>query len=174
MSGELKDSAGGLDFHWKTMAEALRLDQGRHQVRKWLRRALRPYGDDPAYVTARRLATLQGSTSQAFVEGLIPEAQLTTVPDYDAGVQLVLEDKVHALVADYPICVLSVLRHADKGLVPLAAPLTIEPIGVALPAGDSLLLNLVENHLGALDALGILDELEVMWFEDSSWLIHLP
>jgi len=121
-----------------------------------------------------KLAALAGSTSQSFVEGLLPQAQLTTVPDYDSGIKLVLEDKVHALVADYPICALSMLRYADKGIVTLSEPLTIEPIGIALPAGDSLLLNLIENNLGALEALGILDELEVMWFDDASWLIRLP
>ena len=46
-------------------------------------------------------------------------------------------------------------------LVKKAAPLTIEPIGIALPAGDSLLLNMVQNYLGALEGIGLLDELAV-------------
>lgn len=87
---------------------------------------------------------------------------------------MVLEDKAMAMVADFPICALSVLRHGDKGLVTLTEPLTIEPIGIAIAPGDSLLLNMVENYLGALEAVGFLDRLEKKWFEDGSWLINLP
>jgi polar amino acid transport system substrate-binding protein len=56
----------------------------------------------------------------------------------------------------------------------LTQPLTIEPIGIALAPGDSLLLNMVENYLGALEAMGILEELEKKWFDDASWLLQLP
>lgn len=120
------------------------------------------------------LAALENSTSQRFVQTLMPKAKLVTTKDYDEAVQLVLEDKVGALVADFPICALSLLRHPDKGLVTLAAPLTIEPIGIALPPGDSLLLNMVENYLSALEVLGVLQQLEAKWFEDGSWLIQVP
>ena len=121
-----------------------------------------------------KLVALASSTSEKFVRGLMPNAALETVADYDTAVNMVLNDEATAMVADYPICALSVLRHQDKGLVTLAEPLTIEPIGIALAPGDSLLLNMVENYLGALQGVGLLDELEAKWFDDGSWLIHLP
>ena len=52
--------------------------------------------------------------------------------------------------------------------------MTIEPIGIALAPGDSLLVNMVTNYLSALDGIGLLDALEKKWFEDGSWLIQLP
>ncbi len=120
------------------------------------------------------LAALKSSTSQRFVEMVVPEAKLVTVADYDEGVKLVMDDKVDALVADYPICVLSVLRHPEQGLATLVSPLTIEPIGIALPANDALLVNLVQNYLNALEGTGVLEALRARWFEDSSWLDQLP
>jgi ABC-type amino acid transport substrate-binding protein len=66
------------------------------------------------------------------------------------------------------------MRYGDQGLVTLAEPLTIEPIGIAISPGDSLMLNMVQNYLVALEAVGVLDELEAKWFKDGGWLIHLP
>jgi len=51
--------------------------------------------------TAITLAALRGSTSQAFVEALIPQAKLTLTANYDEAVQLVIQGKVDALVADF-------------------------------------------------------------------------
>ena len=120
------------------------------------------------------LAALGGSTSQRFVEVFVPKAKLVGVANYDEGVKLVLGDKVDALVADYPICVLSVLRHPEQNLATLVTPLTIEPIGIALPANDALLVNLVQNYLNALQGTGVLEALRARWFEDASWLGQLP
>lgn len=120
------------------------------------------------------LIALADSTSQKFVETLLPKATLVTTKDYDEGVQMILDDKATAMVADFPICALSVMRHGDKGLVTLAEPLTIEPIGIAISPGDSLMLNMVQNYLVALEAVGVLAELEAKWFKDGGWLIHLP
>jgi polar amino acid transport system substrate-binding protein len=121
-----------------------------------------------------RLAALENSTSQNFAELLMPKAKLTTTDEYDAAVKMLLEGKVDAVVADMPICAITMLRYPDKELAMTAMPLTIEPIGVALPAGDSLLLNMVENYLGALEMIGILEELEEDWFDDGGWLVLLP
>ncbi len=121
-----------------------------------------------------KLVALKGSTSEKFVERVLPKAKFTAVDDYDQAVAAVLGGGADAMVADFPICALSVLRYPDAGLATLVKPLTIEPIGMALPAGDSLLLNMVENYLGALEAIGLLDELEARWFEDGSWLIQVP
>jgi polar amino acid transport system substrate-binding protein len=120
------------------------------------------------------LAALAGSTSQSFVELVAPNAKLVTTQSYDEGVKLVLEDKASALVADFPICVLSLLRHPDSGLATLTVPLTVEPVGIALPPGDPLLVNLVENYLGALEGMGLLEQLREKWFVDGSWLSELP
>jgi polar amino acid transport system substrate-binding protein len=120
------------------------------------------------------VVALAGSTSQRFVERQMAEATLVTVPDYDAGVAMILDGSADLMIADYPICVLSVLRHGDEGLVTLDQPLTLEPIGVAVRPDDSLLLNFIENYLAALDTLGVLAELEVKWFDDPSWLILVP
>jgi polar amino acid transport system substrate-binding protein len=120
-----------------------------------------------------KLAALKGSTSQEFVEELMPKAKLTPTADYASAVKMLLEDKVDAVVADMEICQISMLRHPNAELA-ISEPLTIEPIGVALPPNDPLLVNLVENYLGALDALGLLDELNKKWFEDGSWLLQIP
>ena len=51
------------------------------------------------------------------------------------------------------------LRNPGKGLVAIA-PLSVEPIGIALPARDPLLVDLVQNYLGAMEASGFLDRLK--------------
>lgn len=120
------------------------------------------------------LAALKGSTSQIFVEKLIPKAKLVTTPNYDDAVEMVLQDKVDALIADFQFCLFSVLRYPDKGLVSLITPLTYEPIGIAVPANDPLLANWVQNFLNTLEGGGALDQLKDRWFKERSWLTKLP
>jgi polar amino acid transport system substrate-binding protein len=79
-----------------------------------------------------------------------------------------------ALVADFPICALSLRRYPNAGPATLREPLTIELIGIALAPGDSLLVNMVTNSFSALDGIGLLDALEKKWFKDGGWLIQLP
>ncbi len=121
-----------------------------------------------------KLVALKGSTSQAFVETALPEAQLITAKDYDEAVKMVLEDKVHAMVADYPIAVVSVYRYPEQGLLSVVTTLTYEPIGVGVPAGDPLLVNWVENFLGIAESTGLLDELKRKWLSNADWLNRLP
>jgi polar amino acid transport system substrate-binding protein len=121
-----------------------------------------------------KITALKGSTSEKFVQRMLEKTTYIPVDDYDAGVQMVLDGKADALVADYPICALSQMRFPDAGLATLGEPMTIEPIGIALAPGDSLLVNMVSNYLSALEGIGLLDALEKKWFEDGSWLIQLP
>jgi ABC-type amino acid transport substrate-binding protein len=121
-----------------------------------------------------KVAALRGSTSEEFVRAVAPKVQLTLADSPDAAVQMVLDDQVDALVADFPTCALAMLRHPEAGLATLEEPLTIEPIGVAVAPGDSLLLNMMENYLGALDVIGVFEELEGIWFESGAWLAQLP
>ncbi len=121
-----------------------------------------------------RVAALNGSTSQAFVEIALPQAELVTTMDYDEGVDLVLEGKVDAMVADYPLCMVSLLRYPNAGLSSLFTRLTYEPLGIALPANDPLLMNWVDNLMRTLDGSGRLDALAERWFENDWWLAELP
>jgi ABC-type amino acid transport substrate-binding protein len=96
------------------------------------------------------------------------------VEDYDVGVQMVLSDEVDALVADMPVCLLSVLRHPNAGLLTLDEPLTIEAIGMALPKSDAQFRNVVENYYRALEGTGYLQALREKWMEDGSWIAAMP
>jgi polar amino acid transport system substrate-binding protein len=132
--------------------------------------------DEAADINAKntKLVALKGSTSQAFVEKAIPNATLVTANDYDEAVEMVLADKVHAMVADYPICVVSVFRHPDQGLLSVVTPLTYEPIGVGVPAGDPLLVNWVENFMGISEKVGLHEALKEKWLLKADWLHRLP
>ncbi len=121
-----------------------------------------------------RLAALAGSTSERFVQEVTPEAQLTSVQSYDEAVQAVIDGNVDALVADFPICVISVFRNPDAGLISLSSPFNFEPIGIALPANDPLFTNLVQNYVNLLEGTGLLEELRARWFVDAAWLDELP
>ena len=87
---------------------------------------------------------------------------------------MLLDDKVDAFLADAPIVELTAMRYPEAGLASLRKPLTIEPIGIAVPAGDPLLLNLVQNYLRALENGGVLAALHEKWFKNGAWLVQLP
>ena len=120
-----------------------------------------------------KLVALKGSTSQAFAEAVLDKATLFTTETYDEAVAMVLQDKVHAMIADYPICVVSVFRYPDAGLLSVLTPLTYEPLGIAVPGNDPLLVNWVQNTLNSLEGSGRLDELKLKWFAEGSWLDQL-
>jgi polar amino acid transport system substrate-binding protein len=120
------------------------------------------------------LAALKDSTSQLFAEKLIPRAKLVTPNSLDEAVELVIQGKVDALVADYPVCAVSAFRYRGKGLAAGEVRFTVEPLGIALPANDPLLVNWVENFLRMLQGTGGLGKLEQRWFKDGSWVKELP
>lgn len=117
-----------------------------------------------------RLAYLAGSTSEIFVNEVLPRARSIAVQSYDEGVKLILDHTVDALVADFPFCVLTVLKHTNARLVTLSEPFTYEPLGIALPASDPLFINLMENFLVTMEGTGRLFEMKARWFTDGPWL----
>ncbi len=120
------------------------------------------------------LAALENSTSQQFIERNVPNAQLVLVSDYDEGVELVVNGQATALIADMPITLLTLLRYPNAGFVTLDRPLTIEPIGVAVAAGDPQFANLVQRYLDTIEGMGLLEALRMQWLEDGSWIAALP
>jgi polar amino acid transport system substrate-binding protein len=122
----------------------------------------------------KTLVALKGSTSQRFVEKLIPNAKLLLAEDYPQAVAMVREDKAMAMVADGPICLVSVYRYPDAGLTTLDKPLSYEPIGVALPANDPLLVNWVQNMILTIQKTGEMEILLQKWFKSAEWVKLLP
>jgi len=137
-------------------------------------KALSIEGVNDIDTSSTTLVALQGSTSQNFVQNMVPKAKLVTTKDYDEALQLLLAGKADAIVADYPFCVFSAIRYREKKLIALDQPFTYEPLGIALPADDPLLINWVENFLSTLKESGALEVMTEQWFKDSSWLQRLP
>jgi polar amino acid transport system substrate-binding protein len=126
--------------------------------------------DKPEYT----VVALKGSTSQLYVEKMLPKAKLVTTKNYDEALDLLIRDKAHVMVADYHFCALSALRYKDKGLTTVTAPFTYEPIGVAMPDGDPLLVNWMQNFLVTLQGSGELKKMSDRWFLRGDWLSELP
>jgi polar amino acid transport system substrate-binding protein len=116
-----------------------------------------------------RLTALAGSTSADFVRTVTPRAQFVPARDYDEAVKMVIDGRVDALVADQPICLISAARYPDRGLLAVMAPLTYEPIGIALPPNDALFINLVGNFLTDMQDSGTLELLKDQWFQTVDW-----
>ena len=120
-----------------------------------------------------KIVTLKDSTSQAFAEAFLDKTTLFTTGTYDEAVDMVLQDKVHAMIADYPICIVSVFRYPEADLLSVVTQLTYEPIGIAIPANDPLMMNWTRNTLNNIEGSGILDELKLKWFAEGDWLKKL-
>ena len=108
------------------------------------------------------------------MKNAIPEATLITTSTYDEAITLVVGGEVDAMVADYPITAVAVLRNPGAGLLTVTNPFTFEPIGMALPGDDMLFVNLVGNYLKSLEGTGLLDQLREKWMSDPSWLLGMP
>ena len=120
------------------------------------------------------LAALKGSTSQQVVEKLLPKANFVPTETYDEAVKLVLDGKFNALIADYQICLISTFRYPEAELSTMLKPFTYEPIGIAIPANDPLLVNWLQNFFISFKGSGELEKVTKYWLDNGSWLDFLP
>jgi polar amino acid transport system substrate-binding protein len=117
-----------------------------------------------------KIVVLKGSTSESYVREEIPDADLQLTDDYDSAIKMVTDGKADIMVADYPVCAYQTLVYPEKGLITIDNPLTIEPIGAAINPNDHLLINLVENYFNLASMIGVLELLEIKWFETGEWV----
>ena len=120
-----------------------------------------------------KVAALRSSTAERFAQQTIPKATLVLVDTLDDGVALVREGKVDALIADHPFCMVSVYRYRGDDLATLETPFTFEPLGIALPPNDPLLVNLMQNALADIDDSGAIYDMMYTWFEEDDWVQRL-
>lgn len=119
------------------------------------------------------IVTLKGSTSEAVTKKGAPLAKLVAVGTENEGVQMVIDGKADAMLADHPICVVAAYRNQGSGLVPIMAPITYEPIGIAVPKGDPQLVNWLQNFLHSIEKAGYMKSLGEKWFAKPTWVDQL-
>ena len=119
-----------------------------------------------------RIAALKDSTSQKYAETLMPKAKFIPTGSYDEAIDLLLKQKADVVVADFPFCALTAYRYQDKGLMAGKAPLTFEPLGIAM-GEDTLLVNWVQNFLLLLKGNGQLEDLQLNWLTGGPWIDEL-
>jgi polar amino acid transport system substrate-binding protein len=119
-----------------------------------------------------KVAALKNSTSQKFVETAAPQAELVQVESYDAALDMLFQDKINALVADYPYCAFAAFRYRDKELVAGQSRLTFEPLGIALKP-DTMLINWLRNFLSIYEGSGQRELLVQKWFKNGDWIKEL-
>jgi len=122
--------------------------------------------DDPEDLKAAdaKIAVVKGTTSENFVKELLPQAKQIPVVDVDKGTSMVASGEVNAFLTDFPICLSVMKRYPDSGFQSVVSLLTYEPIGIALPANDPLLMNLVINFIDRAENVGLMQGLAVKWF----------
>ncbi len=120
-----------------------------------------------------KVAALRSSTAEKFAQDTIPKATIVLIDTLDAGVDMVRQGKVDALLADHPFCTVSVYRYRSDDLATLDTPFTFEPLGIALPPNDPLLVNWTQNALADLDDSGAIYDMMYTWFEEDDWVKRL-
>ena len=122
--------------------------------------------DQPADIQSKdvTMAVIKGTTSEVFVEKLMPEVKRIPVSDADEGTDLVASGKAGAMLTDFPICLSVMKRYPDSGFQSVVSLLTYEPIGIATAANDPLFANLTKNFLIRAEGVGLMTALTMKWF----------
>ena len=116
-----------------------------------------------------KIAALKDSTSKLFVEQAAPKAKLVLTDSLEEAVKLLVEDKVNALISDYPFSAVTAYRYPDHNLRAGEAPLNFEPLAIAVQE-DALLINWLQNFLDFMEASKELEKLHKFWLKNASWL----
>lgn len=115
-----------------------------------------------------KIAVVKGTTSENFVKELLPQARQIPVEDVDKGTSMVARGQANAFLTDFPICLSVMKRYPDSGFQSVVSLLTYEPIGIALPANDPLLMNLAINFIDRAENVGLMQGLAVKWFGEAT------
>ena len=120
------------------------------------------------------MAVAKATTGEDAAKMVLKKAKIVTAPTMKAAVQMLLDGKANAVVADFPYTALAAYRQPTAGLAALEKPFTYEPLGMAVAKGDALWTNLLRNFLGALMQSGKLVQLQTRWFKTAGWMKQLP
>ncbi len=119
------------------------------------------------------LVTLKGSTSERFVKENLPKATLLLADSYDQAIEMVINNKVKAMIADVEICQVATLKHPQEELAYMTTPFTVEPIGMAIRPNANQLENLINNYYSTLKMVGAIAVIDEKWFNHVAWILDM-
>ncbi len=120
-----------------------------------------------------RLVVVKGTTGATVAKLLVPKATIIEKNTMTEAFNMVMKDKADALLADQPFCVVAAFQHQNQP-IGVSEPFTQELVGIALPEGDDLLVNWVENFIVQMQIKGELKKLKKYWFQNPSWIKEIP
>ncbi len=115
------------------------------------------------------IALRTGASSAAAVKKHLPLAQARFFADEAQALQEVKTGRAHAMVSSAPLPAFQALKNPDTLFVPLDAPFTREPIGLAIRKGDPDSLNVLDNWVRMVESEGWLKERREFWFRSLQW-----
>jgi polar amino acid transport system substrate-binding protein len=114
---------------------------------------------------SNKMVVLKGTTDEDFAKRGMPNAEIVAVTTQEEAIKLVRESKVSAMLSEYPICKAVIVNNPDDHFISIGSTLTYEPIGIAIAAQNTHLVNFTQNFLVRANKLGLLKLLAEKWFK---------
>lgn len=119
------------------------------------------------------LSVPRGTTTELIAKKLLPKANIIVASSTTDALDMLLNKKVKAMMADYPYVTVEAFRNKEKGYLAIP-PFSVEPLGIAVRADDPLFLNFLDNTINMMRGDGLLNALTQRWFNNPAWMADLP
>lgn len=119
-----------------------------------------------------KVAVSKGTTNEMMAKENISTDNIIITKSEDEAIKMLLDGKTAGVLTDGGAALVAAYKHKDKKLI-LSQPLTFEPIGIAVPANDILLLNFLDNYITTLKNQKRFEEIFNKWVEDPAWVKDL-
>ena len=110
-----------------------------------------------------KMVVIKGSTSEKFIQLGMKNVTAIAVTTQEEAVDMVRESKVSAMLTDLPICSAVISNNPNDHFISVFSNLTYEPIGIAIAAQNTHLINWTHNFLVRADAIGFFKVLSKKW-----------
>jgi polar amino acid transport system substrate-binding protein len=125
--------------------------------------------DDPGY----RVASKPGTTGEAAVSTLIPNATYVPFDTETEGATAVVNGEADAFVYDLPFNAVFAAMHDGAGLVFLDEPFTSEHLAWAIRKDDPDFQKWLNDFLAEIKADGRYKRFYEKWFKSRDWFAHV-
>ncbi len=120
------------------------------------------------------IAVLQDTTAEMTVRAVLPKTEAIFTRSLDQALIMLLNNEIDGIISDYPFCKVAEFRYKERGFSVYDKILSYEQLGIGVPAGDPLFINLLSNYLNLLIGSGALKAMQEFWFKSSDWILDLP